>query len=127
MGISRTGAGWSRTTLAVVLAYVLALHTLLVALGGALHAPSFAGGIQGSICAPSGDAQIPDESPAQTHAKLCCIAGCNAPSLSAGPPFIRIAWPAIVAVVAVQIRDPAPHTLSVLHHSFGPRAPPRLG
>ncbi|WP_210496364.1 hypothetical protein [Microvirga antarctica] len=129
MTIGVSQRGWKRTAMAVALAYALVLQGLLLALGGATHAHA-AGSPQTALCLPgaqTGSAGSPHESGQADHA-LCCLLGCGAVTVSAGPPpvvsSLRERRPILLSLGTL----PAPHALPVASAVLpvGSRAPPRL-
>lgn len=129
-------SGLARTTLAVVLAYALALQALLTGLGSGQHAvrANDLAAALGAICAPGaadgslqgGPAPIPTHDEGGTS--LCCLLGCGSSPLP-GLTVARASGPANPGLSA-QLRLPSAYSTPDLDQigvrPVGARAPPVL-
>ncbi|MEE1656565.1 hypothetical protein VB618_10175 [Microvirga sp. CF3062] len=123
----RTSAqGWTRATIAAVMAYAFVLQALLLSASGAVHAAAAAEPL-GIICLQDGSSS-PDHSPAKNHANLCCTLSCHG-SGAAGPAPMAVILGRIapLAVAGSRVVDPPRLRLTSNVLPLGSRAPPRLG
>jgi len=120
-----TITAFQRAVLTALIAYALALQTVLVSLGGAAHAAQ-ASAPQGVLCLQKGRTG-PGHDPAKAHDGLCCALSCH--HAGASGPVSEAASaerhaPATLAAqapAATSVARPFSRVLPV-----GSRAPPRL-
>jgi hypothetical protein len=120
--------GWKRAVLTAVLAYALALQSLLLPASGAVHAG--AGNLpQAVLCVTEGDRTPDHPAPARPHDGLCCILGCHGSGSPVGPVPVAAApdRPSPLAVAKAAIPEAPVLPLSSTILPVGSRAPPRLG